>query len=1163
MTLAMYHPEETRISDTTTRHLRTAAFILGLAAVYFCAGIFGLSLASVNPSASAVWPPSGIALTAILLWGYRLWPGVFLGATLVNFAVQRSLATALAIAAGNTLEALFGAWLVCRFAEGPKAFKATKNILLFILLAAALSTTVGATVGVTSLTLAGHARWDDYLAIWLTWWLGDMVGDLIVASPLVLWMTQPLLPLKVAQILEATGLLLTLSLVGWVLFLNTIPSGLEYFALVPLLWGALRFGRRGAATSALIMSGIALWGTSRNLGPFATLHPNHSLLLLQVFMATIATTALVMASVVSERRRLEQRLLIKDAVSRILAESPALAEAAPRIIQVLCERGGWGLGAIWDVDRTPNQLTCMDFWSLRSVNVPEFEAVTRLSKFGHGIGLPGRVWASGEPAWILDVTKDSNFPRAPAATKEGLHSAFCFPIKLTDEVLGVIECMSREVREPDEDFLEMVSDIGLQFGQFIERKRAEKSLRAKESQLRLITDSAPVMLVQCNSDGRYLFVNREYAERFGLTPEQIIGKTLPEVLGQDAYEVIRTHVQRALQGDLVQYEVEVPYERIGRRFMRIAYVPEKDRRGKVTGWISAISDITDRKRAEQALRESEERLRIGQQAARWGVFDYDYITGRNYWSPEIEALYGLAPGEFEGTYEGWHRRLHPEDRERVEAEMDHALETGEYSQDFRVVWPDGSVHWLFARAKVFTGAGGRPLRISGVNVDISERKLAEAALLQAKDALAQSNAELERRVQERTAELERANTALLSEMEEEKRLEEQLRQSQKLESIGTLTGGIAHDFNNILNIIRGHASFIGEDRSKDEELQRALKIIDEAVDRGTAIVQQLLAIARRSEARLEQLNLNDLVKNLERLLSETFPKTIDVGLHLDPGSPSLTADPSQIDQVLLNISLNARDAMPEGGKLVLTTGTVPGAELRARFQEVKAEQYALISVADTGLGMDEAVKSRIFEPFFSTKHQDQGTGLGLSVAYGIVANHGGFIDVTSRPHEGSTFNIYLPIGELQGQQLESKRELRSEHKEIRAQGQTILFVEDEVRQVQLMQNFLQRNGYRVLTAINGLEAVDIHLRHKDEISIVVLDLGLPGLSGWEAFQRMKQANPNLKAILATGYIAPEIASAATKGELTAVIMKPYQLSEILKVVSSAALMATGAVSAAD
>src|SRR5437899_5403815 len=155
------------------------------------------------------------------------------------------------------------------------------------------------------------------------------------------------------------------------------------------------------------------------------------------------------------------------------------------------------------------------------------------------------------------------------------------------------------------------------------------------------------------------------------------------------------------------------------------------------------------------------------------------------------------------------------------------------------------------------------------------------------------------------------------------------------------------------------------------------------------------------------------------------------------------ADPSQIDQVLLNILLNARDAMPEGGKLVLTTGTVAGAELRARFQEVKAEQYALISVADTGLGMAEAVKSRIFEPFFSTKHQDQGTGLGLSVAYGIVANHGGFIDVTSRRHEGSTFNIYLPIGELQGEQLESKRELRTEHKESRSERKKILYIEEQ------------------------------------------------------------------------------------------------------------------------
>ena len=238
-----------------TRYFQTAAFIVILAVLYFCAGSFGLSLARVHPSASAVWPPSGIALAAILLWGPRLWPGIFLGAFLVNINAPGSLATALSIAAGNTLEALLGAALVSRFANGANAFEQTKNLLRFILLAGFLSTAVAAAIGVTSLSLGGFARWDEFSTIWLHWWLGDMVGDLIVAPLLLLWLTQPFLSIKAIQILEAAGLLLTLVFVGWLLFLNTIPSGLEYFALAPLLWGALRFGRRGAITSTFIMSG--------------------------------------------------------------------------------------------------------------------------------------------------------------------------------------------------------------------------------------------------------------------------------------------------------------------------------------------------------------------------------------------------------------------------------------------------------------------------------------------------------------------------------------------------------------------------------------------------------------------------------------------------------------------------------------------------------------------------------------------------------------------------------------------------------------------------------------------------------------------------------------------------------------------------------------------
>jgi two-component system, cell cycle sensor histidine kinase and response regulator CckA len=1153
-----------RIIDKMTRYFQTAAFIVVLAVLYFCAGSFGLSLAHVHPSASAVWPPSGIALAAILLWGYRLWPGIFLGAFAVNIAAVGSVVTALSIAAGNTLEVILGATLVFRFANGPNAFEQTKNILKFILLAGILSTAVGAMIGVTSLSLGGLAQWDDLFNIWLTWWLGDAVGNLIVGSLLVLWVTQPLLPIKAVQLLEAAGLLLVLVLVGWLLFLTKIPSGLEYFALVPLLWAALRFGRRGAVTSAFAMSAVALWGTLRGLGPFVTSDPNQSLLLLQVFMATVTVTSLVMASVILERRRFEQRLRIKDAVSRILAESPSMTDAAPKIIQVMCETGDWEVGAIWNVDRSLNELGCINFWSLPSGDVPEFEALTRKTKFLPGVGLPGRVWSSGDPAWITDVTKDNNFPRASVAAKEGLHAGIGFPIKLADEVVGVMECFSREIGEPDNDFLEMAGDIGAQLGQFMERKRAEdalresesrlqvamaagemgawewnlptnrvswsssleaihgltpgtfggsledfkrdihaedlelvlaqieqtlathgdfhvayrikrpdgvvrwvegfghvllgangqpeklagvcmditerkraeNSLRAKEAQVRLITDTAPVMLAQCGRDERYRFVNRAFSERFGLTPEQIIGRTTSEIMGAEAFETIRPHVETVLQGRPVEYEIEVPYERIGRRFVHVAHVPERDVQGNVVGWVSAISDIT-------------------------------------------------------------------------------------------------------------------------------ERKQAEAALEQAKDELARANTDLEKRVQIRTAELEVANAALSREREEERRLEQQLRQAQKMESIGVLAGGIAHDFNNILNIIKGYASLLRDHGSGDEDLTESLDVIDEAIERGASTVRQLLAVAKESAVRFEQVDLNDVLQKLKALLSGTLPRTIDIGLDLDPGLASVLADPNQINQVLLNICVNARDAMAEGGELLLKTGTIPGTELRAHFRNAKEKTYACTTVKDTGVGMDEVVKSRIFEPFFTTKEQGQGTGLGLSGAYGIITNHGGFIDVTSEPGCGTTFRIYLPLADNQTNLVGLDRQRgRQELGSITVQGHVVLFVEDEIRQLELMRRTLEKAGYRVLVATDGVEAVETFLRHKDEISVVVLDLGLPKLSGWEALQKMRKADPTLKPILASGYISHDMESAMAQGELSALLMKPYQPNEIIEKVSLAVLKAAKSFSAA-
>src|SRR5712691_1164579 len=244
---------------------------IALAAVYYCCASFGLSLAFVHESASVVWPPTGVALAALLFRDRRLWPGVFLGAFLVNYPLQGSIPISLAVAVGNTLEAVCGAWLVERFADGIRSMERTMNLFRFVLLAAMASTVLSASIGVTSLCLGGSAEWNEFLAIWVTWWLGDIVSNLIIAPLLLVWLAKPLPRPTLAQVLEAAGLLVLVVLIGEIVLVGKQPFGagdypLEYLAIPPLLWASFRFGERGAATYSLIMSGVALWGTRHGLG---------------------------------------------------------------------------------------------------------------------------------------------------------------------------------------------------------------------------------------------------------------------------------------------------------------------------------------------------------------------------------------------------------------------------------------------------------------------------------------------------------------------------------------------------------------------------------------------------------------------------------------------------------------------------------------------------------------------------------------------------------------------------------------------------------------------------------------------------------------------------------------------------------------------------------
>jgi signal transduction histidine kinase/ActR/RegA family two-component response regulator len=380
-----------------------------------------------------------------------------------------------------------------------------------------------------------------------------------------------------------------------------------------------------------------------------------------------------------------------------------------------------------------------------------------------------------------------------------------------------------------------------------------------------------------------------------------------------------------------------------------------------------------------------------------------------------------------------------------------------------------------------------------------------------------------------------------------KRLEQQLVQAQKMEGLGTLAGGIAHDFNNILAIILGYTNRLETFRSKPKEVPGAIKVIKEAVERGAALVQQLLTSARQTEARFSSLDLNALARELEKMLQATFPKMISFKLELDPDLPSITADKSQIHQVLLNLCVNARDAMPTGGTLTLATSITAGAELTEMFTGVIAENYACVRVRDTGMGMSRQVKSHIFEPFFSTKERGKGTGLGLSVVYGVVNNHRGFVQVESEVGAGTSFIIYLPVKHASVEQSRDDQTRIARHQNI---PQTILLVEDEEMLRELGVSILESEGFRVLAAKDGVEAVSLFETHSEEIGLVVCDLGLPRLGGREAFLKMKERKPSVRAIVASGYLEPTIRSEMLKAGVIDTIQKPYDFNDLLAKIRS-------------
>jgi len=378
---------------------------------------------------------------------------------------------------------------------------------------------------------------------------------------------------------------------------------------------------------------------------------------------------------------------------------------------------------------------------------------------------------------------------------------------------------------------------------------------------------------------------------------------------------------------------------------------------------------------------------------------------------------------------------------------------------------------------------------------------------------------------------------------ERKKFEDQLRQAQKMESIGTLAGGVAHDFNNILSIILSYTSLLEQEKSQPEKLEHTLEVIKKAVHRGASIVRQILTFARKTDVTLESLGANEVITDIARMLAETFPESITFSLRLDPTLPAVVADRTQLQQALLNLCVNARDAMPNGGSLTVTTATVAQSALRERFPNAREESYVCIKVADTGLGMDELTRRHIFEPFFTTKEPGKGTGLGLAVVYGVVENHHGFIDVESSPGRGTTFSLFFPARTVDASVSTAAP---AEKKEPVGGNETILFVEDEATLMNLVKSYLESRGYSVLAAGDGADAVELYKKHKDDIAVVVTDMGLPKMGGVDVFHRLREIRPAVKVILVSGYLDPALKNDMLTAGAKGFVQKPYALGDMLR-----------------
>ncbi|HEY1186720.1 MAG TPA: PAS domain S-box protein, partial [Gemmata sp.] len=705
--------------------------------------------------------------------------------------------------------------------------------------------------------------------------------------------------------------------------------------------------------------------------------------------------------------------------------------------------------------------------------------------FAPGVGLPGRVWATRQPVWIPNLATEPDFARAAAAERDGLSSGFGFPARARNEVLGVAEFFSRESRPPDSDTLRMFDSLGSQIGQFIDRKRSEEGLRLFRALLDQTTDGIEVVDPET---GRFLDVNERTCAVHGYTRAEYLSLCAfdvdPRVAAKPWTEVVRERragtptfesEHRRKDGTVFPVEVNLNFIRVDREYM-----------------VSVVRDVTDRRRTEEALRDAQQRLEHVVASSPSVLLTMTVrdrqLTGISWISANLREVLGHDPREaLDPAW--WVGSVHPDDRERVSTEIQaDLLARGHAAMEYRFRHGDGAYRWTRGEIRLVRNGAGEPTEAVGAWSDITEFKL----------------------------------------------LEEQFRQAQKMEAVGRLAGGIAHDFNNLLTVINGYGEIVLSGLPAEDPNRGPLQEMVRAGERAARLTRQLLAFSRKAIIEPTVLDLSRLVADVERMLERIVGEDIHLAIAAAADLGLVRADAGQLEQVILNLVVNARDAMPTGGHLTIETRNADLDETyTAVHSDARPGHHVLLAVTDTGCGMSAETVARIFEPFFSTKGE-RGTGLGLATVYGIVKQSGGHIGVYSEVGRGTTFKVYLP--RVSGS---AEARLRPSPGAVPRGGETLLLVEDEDGVRALTRQVLRDCGYTVLDTRDGPEAVRIAREHPGRIDLLVTDVVLPRMGGREVAQLVRERHPGLKVLFVSGYTDDAVVRHGILEAEVAFLQKPF------------------------